>query len=149
MEESNNNHTEDSGQNKIALNRMEQLTKQHQVSFYTTVKFQFGIIPNGTFHVFHPVKGEPARDIHIAQDSGLLKKLELLDKAMADRGFKIQSDLLSCLRPHGLLTQSPFGLEVLIIQYPACFARVCCTFKMVDFTVKGRPCDGHLCTADV
>ena len=50
------------------------------------------MVPLQTFHLG---MGGRATDIHVVRDSGFLKKLEPFDQVMADRGFKIQSNLLS------------------------------------------------------
>ena len=62
---------------------------------HTTVKFLYGITPNGASSYISPCYGGRATDIHIVRDSGFLKKLEPFDQVMADRSFKIQNDLLS------------------------------------------------------
>lgn len=62
---------------------------------HTTVKFLYGITPNGASSYISPCYGGRATDIYIVRDSGFLNKLEPFDHVMADRGFKIQNNLLS------------------------------------------------------
>ena len=42
---------------------------------HTTVKFLYGITPNGTSSYISPCCGGHATDIHIVRDSGFLKKI--------------------------------------------------------------------------
>ena len=55
----------------------------------------------GQFLGFSPVYGGRSSGIHIFRDSGFLDLLEPFDHVMADRGFKIKTDLA--------LNQCPFS----------------------------------------
>ena len=46
---------------------------------HTTVKFLYGITPNGASSYISPCYGGRATDIHIVRDSGFLKTLEPFD----------------------------------------------------------------------
>ena len=58
-----------------------------------TVKFLVAITPNGAVSWLSPLYGGRASDIHIVRNSGFLDILEPCDQVMADRGFKIKTDL--------------------------------------------------------
>ena len=60
---------------------------------HTTVKFLVAITPNGAVSWISPVYGGRTSDIHIVRNSGFLDILEPYDQVMADRGFKIKTDL--------------------------------------------------------
>ena len=60
---------------------------------HCTVKFLIAITPNGAVSWLSPLYGGRASDIHIVRDSGFLGILEPFDQVMADRGFKIKTDL--------------------------------------------------------
>lgn len=60
---------------------------------HCTVKFLVCITPNGAVSWISPLYGGRSSDIHIVRDSGFLKLLEPFDQVMADRGFKIKTDL--------------------------------------------------------
>ena len=60
---------------------------------HCTVKFLIAITPNGAVSWFSPLYGGRAFDNHIVRDSGFLGILEPFDQVMADRGFKIKTNL--------------------------------------------------------
>jgi len=60
---------------------------------HTTVKFLVAITPNGAVSWISPVYGGRTSDIYIVRNSGFLDILEPYDQVMADRGFKIKTDL--------------------------------------------------------
>ena len=62
--------------------------KQH-----CTVKFLVAITPNGLICWLSPAYGGRASDVHIVRDSGFLRVLEPGDQIMADRGFKIKTNI--------------------------------------------------------
>ena len=60
---------------------------------HCTVTFLIAITPNGAVSWLSLVYGGRASDIHILRDIGFLGILEPFDQVMADRGFKIKTDL--------------------------------------------------------
>lgn len=58
-----------------------------------TIKFLIAITPNGAISWVSPCYGGRTSDVFIVRDSGFLELLEPYDTIMADRGFKIKSDL--------------------------------------------------------
>ena len=60
---------------------------------HCTVKFLVAITPNGAVSWLSPLYGGRSSHIHIVRNSGFLNMLELFDQVMADRGFKIKTDL--------------------------------------------------------
>ena len=60
---------------------------------HCTAKFLVCITPNGAVSWVSPCYGGKASDVHVVRDSGFLEILEPYDKIMADRGFKIKTDL--------------------------------------------------------
>ena len=60
---------------------------------HCTVRFLTGITPNGGVSWISPLYGERASDIHIFRDTGFLDMLKPFDQVMADRGFKIKTNL--------------------------------------------------------
>ena len=60
---------------------------------HCTAKFLVAITPNGSISWLSPLYGGRASDIHIVRNSGFLDILEPGDQVMADRGFKIKTDL--------------------------------------------------------
>ena len=60
---------------------------------HCTIKFLVCITLNGAVSWVFPVYGGRSSDIHIVRDSGFLDLLEPFDQVMADRGFKIKTDL--------------------------------------------------------
>ena len=58
-----------------------------------TFKFLIAVTPNGAVSWVSPCYGGCTTDIHIVRNSGFLDALELYDTVMADRGFKIKTDL--------------------------------------------------------
>ena len=60
---------------------------------HCTVKFLVCITPNGVVSSVSPVHGRRSSDIHMVRDSGFLDLLEPFGQVMADRGFKIKTDL--------------------------------------------------------
>ena len=56
-------------------------------------KFLVAITPNGAISWIPEAYGRRATDIFVIRDSGFLDLLEPLDCGMADRGFKIKTDL--------------------------------------------------------
>ncbi|XP_047124247.1 uncharacterized protein LOC124806968 [Hydra vulgaris] len=60
---------------------------------HATVKFLIAITPNGAISWLSPLYGGRASDIFIVRNSGFLDILEPYDQVMADRGFKIRTDL--------------------------------------------------------
>ena len=60
---------------------------------HATVKFLIAITPNGAISWLSPLYGGRASDIFIVRNSGFLDILEPYDQVMADRGFKIKTDL--------------------------------------------------------
>ena len=60
---------------------------------HTTIKFLVCITPNGVISWVSPSYGGRASDIHIVRTSGFLNIIEPYDQIMADRGFKIKTDL--------------------------------------------------------
>ena len=60
---------------------------------HCTVKFLVCITPNGVISRISPVYGGRSSDVFIVRDSGFLDLLEPRDQIMADRGFKIKTDL--------------------------------------------------------
>ena len=60
---------------------------------HCTVKFLVAITPNGAVSWLSPLYGGRASDIFIIRNSGFLDILEPFDQVMADRGFKIKTDL--------------------------------------------------------
>ena len=60
---------------------------------HTTIKILICITPNGVFSWVSPAYGRITSDAHIIRDSGFLDLLEPYDQIMADRGFKIKTDL--------------------------------------------------------
>ena len=58
-----------------------------------TIKFLVCITPKGAVSWVSPVYGGRSSDIHIVRDSGFLDLVEPLDQVMADRAFKIKTDL--------------------------------------------------------
>ena len=61
---------------------------------HCTVKFLVAITPNGAISYVSPCYGGRASDKFIVTDSGFLNLLEPYDQVLADRGFKIKSELL-------------------------------------------------------
>ena len=59
-----------------------------------TIKFLVAITPNGLISYISPCYGGRATDQFIVRDSGFLRFLEPHDQILADRGFKIQNDLI-------------------------------------------------------
>ena len=57
------------------------------------MKFLIVITPNGAVSWLSPLYGSRASDIHIVRGSGFLGILEPFDQVMADKGFKIKTDL--------------------------------------------------------
>ena len=57
------------------------------------MKFLIAITPNGAVSWLSPLYGGPISDIHIVRYSGFLGILEPFGQVMADRGFKIETDL--------------------------------------------------------
>ena len=73
---------------------------------HCTIKFLVAVTPNGAISWLSPLYGGRASDIFIVKDSGFLDILEPYDQVMADRGFKIKTDLAmqqctSCIPPSG------------------------------------------------
>ena len=62
--------------------------KQH-----CTIKILICITPSGAISWLSPVYGGRSSDVTIVRDSGFLKLLDPFDQVMADRGFKIKTDL--------------------------------------------------------
>ena len=62
--------------------------KQHH-----TVKLLIAVSPNGATTWISPLFGGRASDIHMVRHSGFLNMLQPRDQVMADRGFKIKTDL--------------------------------------------------------
>ncbi|XP_066920205.1 uncharacterized protein [Clytia hemisphaerica] len=60
---------------------------------HCTIKFMVCITPNGSVSWISPAYGGRTTDVHIVRNSGFLKLLEPYDLVMADRGFKIKTDL--------------------------------------------------------
>ena len=61
---------------------------------HCTVKFLIAITPNGSTTAWiSPLYGGHSSDIYIVRDSGFLDIIEPFDQVMADRGFKIKTDL--------------------------------------------------------
>ena len=60
---------------------------------HCTVKFLVCITPNGAVSWISPLYGGRSSDIHIVRTSGFMDLLEPYDQVMADRGFKIKTDL--------------------------------------------------------
>ena len=60
---------------------------------HCTVKFLVAITPCGATSWISPLYGGRTSDIYIVRDSGFLNILEPLDQVMADRGFKMKTDL--------------------------------------------------------
>ena len=58
-----------------------------------TFKFLIAITPNGAVSWISPCYGGRTSDVFIVRNSGFLNLLEPYDTVMADRGFKIKSDL--------------------------------------------------------
>ncbi|XP_065068969.1 uncharacterized protein LOC135694198 [Rhopilema esculentum] len=61
---------------------------------HCTVKFLVAITPNGAISWVSPCFGGRTTDLYIVRYSGFLDLLEPYDTVIADRGFKIKSDLL-------------------------------------------------------
>ena len=61
---------------------------------HCTFKFLVAITPNGAISWLSPAYGGRASDKFIVKDSGFLDLLEPFDLVMADRGFKIKTDLV-------------------------------------------------------
>ena len=57
------------------------------------MKFLIAITLNGAVSWLSPLYGGQVSDIHIVRDSGFLGILEPFDPVMADRGFKIKTEL--------------------------------------------------------
>ena len=69
-----------------------------------TIKFLICITPNGSISWVSKAYGGRTSDVHIVRNSGFLRLLEPYDEIMADRGFKIKTDLalhqcLLCIPP--------------------------------------------------
>ena len=60
----------------------------------TLFKLLICIIPNSAISWISPAYGGRSSDRFIVRDSGFLHLLETYDRVMADRGFKIEDDLL-------------------------------------------------------
>ena len=60
---------------------------------HCTFKFLVAVTPNGAVSWISPAYGGRTSDIHIVRQSGFLDLLEPHDRVMADRGFKIKTDL--------------------------------------------------------
>ena len=60
---------------------------------HCTVKFLIVITPNGGVSWISPLYGARPSDIHIVRDKGFLDMLALFEQVIADRGFKIKTDL--------------------------------------------------------
>ena len=58
---------------------------------HTTIKILVCITPSGA--VLWALKAQSTSDVHIVCTSGFLKIIEPYDQIMADRGFKINTDL--------------------------------------------------------
>ena len=60
---------------------------------YATIKFLLYITPNGSIGWMYAVYGGRTSDVYIARTLEFLKTFEPYDQAIADRGFKIKTDL--------------------------------------------------------
>ena len=60
---------------------------------HTTFKVLIGITPNGAVSYVSECYGGRASDLHVVRNSGFLDFLAPRDEVMADRGFKIKTDL--------------------------------------------------------
>ena len=60
---------------------------------HCTVKMLIAITPNGATAWISPLYGGRTSDVHIVRKSGFLNIIEPMDQIMADRGFKIKTDL--------------------------------------------------------
>ena len=60
---------------------------------HCTIKYLVSIAPNGAISWLSPAYDGPFTDVFIVRDSGFLRMLELYSQIMADRGFKIKTDL--------------------------------------------------------
>ena len=60
---------------------------------HCTIKFLVCITPTGAISWVSPVYSGRASDVTIVRDSGFLELLDPFDQVMADRGFKIKTDL--------------------------------------------------------
>ena len=60
---------------------------------HRTIKILVCITSNGAVSWVSPVYGGRSSDIHTVRDSGFLNLLEPFDQVMADKGFKIKTDL--------------------------------------------------------
>ena len=82
---------------EVFIERPSSLDSQSQVwsdyKGHCTFKFLVAITPNGAVSWVSSAYGGRATDIHIVRDSGFLDLLEPFDRVMADRGFKIKTDL--------------------------------------------------------
>ena len=60
---------------------------------HCTIKFLIRITPTGAISWVSPVYSGRVSDVTIVRDSGFLELLDPFDQVMADRGFKIKTDL--------------------------------------------------------
>ena len=60
---------------------------------HCTFEFLVAITPNGAVSWISPAYGGRASDIHIVRESGFLDLLKPYDRIIADRGFKLKTDL--------------------------------------------------------
>ena len=60
---------------------------------HCTIKFLVCNTPNGAISWISPLYGGRTSDMYIVRDSGFLELLEPCDQVMADRGFKMKTDL--------------------------------------------------------
>ena len=65
----------------------------NEYKHHCTIKYLVAITPNGTISWVSPCYGGRTTDKYIVKDSGFLDILEPYDTLMADRGFKIKSEL--------------------------------------------------------
>ena len=80
---------------------------------HCTVKFLIAIIPNGPVSWLSPLYGGWASNIHIVRDSGFLGILEPFNQIMADRGFKIKTDLAMKQRTLAIPPSTAKGAQML------------------------------------
>ena len=80
---------------------------------HCTVKFLIAITPNGAVSWLSPLYGGWASAIHIVRGSGFLEILEPFDQIMADRGFKIKTDLAMKQCALAILPSAAKGAQML------------------------------------
>ena len=106
---------------------------------HCTVKFLIVITPNGAVSWLSPLYGSRASDIHIVRESDFLGILEPFDQVMADRDFKIKTDLAMKQYSLAIPPSAAKGTQMLSndVKETSNIANVCIYVEQLNKRLKG------------